>query len=101
LRPALNKKRARWHTAPMTALPAELFEVLYEDAWLLALCKPSGWAMHRTRGDVGPWVVDALEAHFGAGLHTPPGMRTRTIKEYAGSRPARRRAPRSSLLSCW
>ena len=70
-RAALNKKRARWHTARVTPPPNDPFEVLYEDAWLLALCKPSGWAMHRTRGDVGPWVVDALEARFGEGLHTP------------------------------
>jgi len=55
----------------MTAPPVDPFGVLYEDDWLLALNKPSGWAMHRTRGDVGPWVVDALEARFGARLHTP------------------------------
>ena len=70
---ALNKKRAAVHTARVNASgPVESdFSVLHSDAWLLAVSKPSGWAMHRTRGDVGPWVVDALEDRFGPGLHTP------------------------------
>jgi 23S rRNA pseudouridine1911/1915/1917 synthase len=66
------------------ALPAmtELFEVLYEDAELLAINKPAGLVCHPTKGDVYSSLISRVRLHVGEGL--PVHLVNRLDRETSG-----------------
>lgn len=44
-------------------------EVLFRDAWLVAVNKPSGMAVHRGWSEAGPWALQVVRDLVGAHVH--------------------------------
>jgi len=61
---------------------SELFEVLYEDAELLAVNKPAGLVCHPTKGDVYSSLISRVRLHVGA--ETPVHLVNRLDRETSG-----------------
>ena len=60
----------------------ELFEVLYEDAELLAINKPAGLVCHPTKGDVYSSLISRVRLHVGDGV--PVHLVNRLDRETSG-----------------
>lgn len=60
----------------------DLFEVLYEDAELLAINKPAGLVCHPTKGDVYSSLISRVRLHVGEG--TPVHLVNRLDRETSG-----------------
>lgn len=60
----------------------ELFEVIYEDAELLAINKPAGLVCHPTKGDVYSSLISRVRLHVGEG--TPVHLVNRLDRETSG-----------------
>ena len=61
---------------------AELFEVLYEDAELLAINKPAGLVCHPTKGDAYSSLISRVRLHVGG--DTPVHLVNRLDRETSG-----------------
>jgi len=60
----------------------KLFEVLYEDAELLAINKPAGLVCHPTKGDVYSSLISRVRLHVGEGM--PVHLVNRLDRETSG-----------------
>lgn len=60
----------------------QLFEVIYEDAELLAINKPAGLVCHPTKGDVYSSLISRVRLHVGEG--TPVHLVNRLDRETSG-----------------
>jgi len=61
---------------------SDLFEVIYEDAELLAINKPAGLVCHPTKGDVYSSLISRVRLHVGEG--TPVHLVNRLDRETSG-----------------